>query len=943
MKRRLFTLLCGAILFGTSVGAADFSIGDYPVEIELPGQWRRKASVPGLGNDQFFSQRTSVRVAVIQRLTPLGGKPAIDFLFASMMDSMSGPSLVSMAPREVLVDQGDRYALAQSAILREAGIEVSYRWMITSRGGLTHIVIGFVPKPKQKHLQQILDPLVKKFPRPAAGSKWDREGGIISKEVSRDWGKVVFTHRPVAWGPGTADDAFFELDHSDGESLYFFEYDDWDAEDLADSLTSHYASTDYALIHPPKNRTYLENSGPEFRAEDPDGNSIRSWLIPIGDRSFLEVRLETGHSKEVADSIWESLFSSIAIELAPPVFAFPRVEEQPSASSPPPAAPQSVQAWLGGARWLGTAEGIRASGAFPVGDRWIVYGNGGIQELTADRSSRWIDQSDRSYRSGAITLAADNSLLYRWGLEQHRFVAEDQRWVAIEPRTSARVQLGSVRFQIEMPESRSQVGFSGLPEPNSPILVRIEGTSRTEVGPLTGKSAQWLVADRAGEHALIALEPVNLDESRPRWDLVDLQILHRDGSIKPLTTGWHVEAIAGGDGEWLVTGKPAEGIGGVYRVPLDGEPEMLLSGSEFRGVAIDADHVVVSGRPYEPALQSNRGTALYRVDRAVLVEWGPKSAPHGCARLNEIARRAIESTEGGLGSAFGSAEGIRSFLARASKVSEDLCSVPLPAGKALDTCFAQWIDEARLLNPDGIALITAMVTAAFLDSGAEWVASRTPISAVPILEPMRRATSFGIVRNPGRIVWTTLFDDDSYWRPISEVTRQVEGRTLYLGFDGVTLMGALMESSDVPAFAILEKDADSIGKFLTEHRENIYLRYEIYEHLMARGRYADLQACAKPFLQVEQPLFFDRRAALGARYAAGETSETEKLIEDLLDFVRRYPRAPAAYDLLAHTYLRRGGPDDGRRARACFERVLSLTEDGDEVDRARAGLDSLGE
>ena len=942
MNRCAFTLLCGIILFGTSLPAADFSVGDFPVEVELPGEWRRQTSVPGLGKDQFFSPRTSVRLAVLQRLTPLGGKPAIDALFQSMMESMRGPSLISMAPREVLVDRGDRYALAQSAILREAGMEISYRWLITCHDGLTHIVVGFVPKPKQGHLQSILDPLVRKFPAPGPGSKWAKEGNVLGREVARDWGRLTFTHRPIAWSPGTSDDAFFQLDHSDGESIAFFEYNDWDAEHIIQSLVSHYSGSDYALLEPPQERSRGKVTGREVRGEDPNGSSIRSWLVTLDERSFLEIRFETGHSGAIADAIWESMLAAIEVEIAPPVFAFPQVSNDPTVTPPPPPAPASVRAWLRGSRWLGTADGVRASGVLAVDDCWVVYGQGGIQEITSDRKTRWIDDGEWPYLPGSVIAADQNALLFRWGGEHHRFDEESQQWIPLQPHTSARLELGPVRFQVEMSSSRSQVGFSDVPQSSHATLVRFEGSARSET-PLPGQLVQWMVADQKGERALVALDPINLDESRPRWDLVDLQLLSRDGTLTPHLTGWQVEGIVGGNDEWLVTGSPAGGIGGIYRVPLEGEPELLLSGIEFRGVAIDSDHVVVAGPPYEPALESSGGTALYRVDRETLVAHGPASAPFGAVRMNEIAQRAVDFSEGSIHRQFESADAIRRFVARASNAAEDLCSRSLPTtGPELDRHFAQWIEDGRYLTPDGIALITALVTVGFLDAGAEWVPGQESLPSVSHVEPMRRATSFAVARNPGRIVWSTLFDNEGYWRPMAEVTNENEGRALYLGFDGAALMEKLEGVSDLTAFEVLEKSPGDIADFLKEHRKNIYLRYEIYEHLMARGRFADLQVCAQPFLEESDPLFFDRRAVLAARYAAGETSDTAKLIDDLLQFVRHYPAAPAAYDLLAHAYLRRGERDDGRRARACFDRVLTLTDRGDEVERARAGLANLG-
>ena len=951
-------ILSGTILLGTSAPGSPpaahapagrfstegFLIGDYPVQIALAGDWRRQTSVPGLGKDQFFSQRTSVRLAFLQRLAPLGGKPAIDFLFHSMMESMRGPNLVSMAPREVLVDQGDEYALAQSAILREAGMEISYRWLITSHGGLTHIVVGFVPKPKQQHLQRLLDPLVRDFPAPAPGSSWEREGGMESKEISRDWGTVVLTHRPAAWRPGGPGDAFFALDHSDGESLYFFEYEDWDEAEIAESLTTHFTNTDYSLLSAPKERVLRKVHGREFRAQDSNGSSVRSWLASTGGRSYLEIRLETGHSEEIAEAIWESLLSSIEVEIAPPVFAFPQVDSGDAASPPPSAAPPAIHAWLRSARWLGTAEGVRASGVLPTGDGWVVYGQGGIQRITADRKTRWVDQSDRSFPAGAVTLAADGSLLCRWGGMQHRFFEESGEWSPLHPRTSARVELKAAEFQIEMAETRSQVGFASLPHSGVARLVHLQGEDKELIRPLGGNLVQWICADRTRESAMIALEPINLDESRPRWDLIDLQLLHRDGSLTPLLRGWQVEAIAGGDQEWLVTGTPEGGVSGIYRVSATGDPQLLLSGIEFRGIAIDSDHVIVAGPPYEPALSASRGTALYRVDREVLANAGPASAPHGCHRLNQIAQRALADAEfQGVHGAFQDAPSIHAFVSRASEISEELFSVPLPPSNDLDRHFAQWIEEGRYLTPEGIALITAMVSRAFLEKGAEWVPSSVPISAVSTVEPMRRATSFTVVRNPGRIVWSTLFESEGYWRPITEVTTENEGRSLLLGFDGVALMRKLEETSDHSAFSILERDSSELTELLQEHRKNIYLRYEVYEHLMARRRYVDLQRCAQPFVEVEDPLFFDRRAVLAARYAEGDSSGSHGLIDDLIQFVRRYPGAPAAYDLLAHAYLRRGEKDDTRRARACFDRVLSLTDRGDEVERARLGLDALGQ
>jgi len=937
-------LLLALPLASAPAGDRPFEVGVHGANIRLDDSFQRKELEAGLGRDQFLG-KDGTRLIFLEQIASLPGSAVPRAMLQRSLEGIRNSPILQFVETDPIESRvrGERHELTAGARCKSSGMPVHYEVAAISEGGLAHLVLAIsAGKPTADLAASALRDALDDFAYPLPHSEWGRESALRPETFGFEWGKVSITYRPLLWEPESVSRTAFLQVSASGDMTYFYAFE------RADEERATYAGSVIALFEegdPPYDmgepvpRTVAGLPGTEIEGMTRAGDSsLRILLLDTGPRTLVELRLECPHPEEDVDAIWEAWLAGVSIEVYPEVTAFPA----PPASSPaaPREAPPEIAGWLAGSHWLGTVPGARARGAIPAGDGFLVFGSAGLHRVGGDGSVTQLRGNGQDVPPNSVAAPGDEILLRVDGALHS--VDESGELAPIEPRIRARAPLAESRLEVRAEGPASRFGWTLLPNHPSERLVEVGAGGERELASLAAEEIVWLVPSGDRSAVLIARRPRSLDGTSYRSDR--LACVARSATGEETALGeWDASHIAPAADGWVVTGRPIGGDHGVHHLPRNGSPELWISGHDFIGVTSEGSYAVVAGGAHLPARGAAGGTALYRVELETLRRLGPATMPFGGRRLEEIATEALLRTEGGRDAIFATRESIEAFAALCRGISEERCGRPLPRGAVeLDHVFFHWIRGASEIGEGGFTALCALLCEALFAGGGEWVPGRLVAVAQPRRGGANRATASAWARSVPRIVAETLYDEEGYWQPVSGVLADLEGRTLLIGVDDDALLAALHERSDAPMYALLAAaDPGPLLAHAREHPQNIYLRTEIYQHLAARGRHADIRALASTFLAAPEPLFIDVKADLAARLETAAAAERTELTVDLGEAIRRFPRSPFLYEILGEACRRRADPSDDRRARLCFQQVLELVEEGELAERARRALEEL--
>lgn len=939
----LCALVLGVSMFSTTdLEAKTFAIGAHGSRMQLPGGWQRKEHIAGLGRDQFVGPEGQ-RVTVIEIVSALDHPSGILDTYRSWVDNIGASSGFEIqAKGEPVQTESRGFVVVRGPLrIKDSGMTQHHELAVLAKDGLRYHCMAYSLAQHQDKLEATMDSLIKRFQFPRPSSEWARDVVPVTFYSSFDWGTLRIRYRKPMWEPMPDSEGLFAVEEVYGLTRFLaFEATDSSVEEYIEEVTSYLGGfyEGYTVPHQ-RPRTVGSVTGTELLGVAESGKrTVYSLILPVGEKRCLEFRLDAPLEERVAEPIWRRWSEGLSVEVFDPVEAFSAPEEEP-ATELSHAVP-AIDAWLSSARWLGTAPKIVARGCDRDEDDFIVYGKGGVQRIQPDRSVVDLHTSNETTFSGGDVVVDAEEVHMRFG--DTLYVYRDDEWFTSKPEARYRARLAEALILVQRQQEAKLSGFTGLPAMGpEALVVHRPGSEDVVAHPAAQGITTYIAPSGGGDHVFLARRPQNFDR---RWfwaHPVPCWQRNAAGDETPCGVWWLRHVGPAPDG-WVVTGRPQGGILGVYRVPMQGEPELLVSGADFIGVDLVESRLTVLGKPFAPAVGTSRGTAIYEVDLADVRAHGPLSMPFEIATLNEIAAAVFADKEL-TDELFATRASVEAFVAACHDLAKERCGRALPRGKVeLDAVLPEWLLYSHDVTPEAFALLVALLSDAFLAEGAEWVPGRAWPRGLPDRAFGLPSNSYVATYSPAAILSSTLYDDDGYWRPVSEVLAKVEGRELLIGLDAKALRQRHAQSSEAPAWQLLaEAKVAPLQAHLKKHKKKHYLRYEVYRHLAAEGRTQDMLVASAPFVTVEQPLFFDVRANLSARGANVTADTRDALVTSLRAAILRFPRAPALYALLGEAYLGYERRDDYRRAKQCFDRVLSLTDSGDHAVLAREALKGI--
>lgn len=944
---RVLTALLFIVISAATGFAEDYEIGQRGAVLRLGKGWTRSKIKAELGENQFsFDGGFFFVTETLSSLPPkYGARTMAEALLEGMKSGQTSDYEFISATEPTPYRWSEGFALAYDLIAKESSLDAFYRVIVVQKEDLVYSFIAWGLKANRAKVVRALGALPSALILPPEDSEWSRGRKEQRRTVVTTWGQVNASYAPGTWLDYDSEDAFFALTTPDDQMiLEIYAGDEGSFDAHVEMLEDHLPSGEVMVR--PLLSVELEWRGRRGRqlVAHTEDSSYTSLVVEISATESIEIRLTSDVEPSWVSSIFEGWLERIDVETIDLGLVFPTSAAE---SSPPDRSVASIDAWLSKSEWLGTAPGVRDGYARALGDGFATYGRGGVQAVPRADPPEWIfADGNRTFSANQLTVLGGHAY-YRFGDYLYR-LNESNEWIKTPYESLLEIELGGDPFFVLRPEEEFARGFDALGAYSREQLVRLVDGRRQVRSFDPKRSHLFLVANAAGTAAFIGRKPRYFDRYRRGAAPADCFAHAEDGSEVSLGSWYLIQVGPAADG-WVVTGEPheegrASGCVGIYWVRPGEKPELLISGWGFNGVSMDEDTLTVAGSPYLPAQTHSSGTAIYRVPLEAVREFGPRSAPFSSGTMNALGLEGLESLGQTPPEAFATAESIRAFVLKCRERAKETVGRDLPLGKIeIDAAFSGWIKSPREFDSAGRALLTALITDAFLTGGAEWVTGRHSQFDLPTRERWVRSSCFSRADHPGRILESTLHDSDGYYEPISEVENGLNGRRLVLGLDPVAIEERMLQDPEAELWPLIEGEPGPLAAYLDQRRDNSYLRYEIYQRLVQTKRFDVMATIAEPYLDVQTPLFLDLRAWLSGHLQTDNVEDWDAFLDTARRAIEEYPRAPALYLLLGDAYRVRGEDHDDRRAKLCYEKVLELRDDGKLATEAKASIKEIEE
>lgn len=939
------TLVCCLLLItATPSVSADtvFEIGDLGTKLTLGAGWKIDTAVQRTGVEDAFRRR-GLRLMVVGSETSLPPSVAARELYETLAVEFRAEGVFNRCdlgagvPRE----WPGRTALEGHGTGREFGISFVMRLVTVSEPGLVHAAILIAPLRQEEEMIDLCRTLPKRLTFPDEDAKWRTRLEEETRQLEFDWGDLSIRYAPALWKDDEIEGSPFAVEAGDDATTFYLFESRGQRFEVAVREHAEFLAEDVGQVVQERERKFGGVVGREFTVLRAETTTYRSLYLPVADRVALELRLFSPRSDELTDPIWEEWLRRVDLHFVGA--ELPELPESGGSVAAPGVAPLGAKPWLAGSTWIGTAPNVEVRGvawesARP--DVYLVYGRGGAERVHVTEPADWV------YSATNVTLDAGRCFLvggeprYRFGDWIYEREGEGD-WTELpgRPFIIAPFVEGEVRVHRALRERLP--GFESY-YASGPEKYVVDGSDEAKWSEPIDSRTMWLVPSLERDVLFRARASVPVHGTESESDRLDCAAFRSAGEFKSLGR-WIVRHVGPAAGGWIVTGAPDGGDMGIYLVAPGEQARLLVSGWQFVGVHADANAVVLAGSPYLPAQGKSSGTALYRVSRETLAEYGPLTQPFSPSRVNAIGARLLDSIEGPPASLFESEASIRAAAGAMRVDARTRVGTSLPRGEAeIDRAFQDWMREGRHFDSAGRAVLMILLCETWLDGGAEWVPAESSMRTVSRTDRWTRSNCYAMTRMPNRVLESTLFDEDGYYRPLAEIQRQLEGRRLLIGLDAGRLEARVDEGPEDTLWNLIAADdPEELVAHVGERSGNVYLRYEVYLHLSARLRSDAMARVARPFLTAPDPLFMDARAWVSSQLASREVVDWEPVLDQCKRALETYPRAPALHFLLGEIYRRRGDEGDARLARVCFQRVAKLTDKGDVLDDANKALEEL--
>ncbi len=960
LPRFFFWTVLGCAGVVSQAAGETFDVGAFHAKLELPGNWRRIALIPNFGPDQFqLASKKGVAYATCTECDFLIDSEAdhrrlLDHVFAAL-----GASDLGVTDRRAfdyrVLQNAERGSIGYRQ--RVGKVETWHETSILSRDGLAYLFDVWMVGAREEDVALLSDAILDSFTFPVAGSVSAVTTERVEHRVALDGWSITLETRPCELNPRkpSGDSILSLVSRNSDVAAYFLPQRGVDSATAAleaalratDAITSSEA--------PAPRRTILVDGREalsEVRPIASDPSSLIEFIeVPLGDGTFLDLRLQYPTPVECCSGVRRRLVESIRIGDPPALGLHPKVE--PAKNLEPELAP-----------WRSVLASSRHVLVLPAGFTDASRASSGDVVIATETNAFRVDAAFESATS----------------LYEGRPVAKP-RWVAaFSDRLILRTESPSALLEIagtaESPAAfeagqvlarrdEAVVLLRAASSPRDPIpgflaaeewepievAVREQGRDERSIARLPRGS--WIDATLAADDSVIvigsldngddgAVEPIRL-----RAVPIDASAPDSSGVDAVLGTWRAIVEIAASDRGVLVTGTPSDGVPGIHRVGLDGRRDLLLGGTEVVGVGESGGRLLFVA-PWASDAVAYGSRHAYVAPIADLESLALACAPFTRGELERIAVAALAdlAPAPALPSALlADPAGVERFLAAAEAHAQKSFGRALPVTpKEVDRLFAVSSRGDRI-SAAGTALVGALMARAFASAGAEWVGAREHRAGDAAREVAFPAQSdFALGIDPLAYAAFNLDADGRGWRAVAESISAFSGRRVFLGTDSESVTASVRGAARTGVFEAVDRgDAGAILPTLLELRANVGLRDSVYRRLVALGFAEALRDVAEPFATEGVPAFLDVHASLAARTAlARDAAGAAALIPSLRAAIEEHGAIPALYVLLGLAYERSEIERGRELAKLCYREALAREPAELVKADAEAGLARIG-
>lgn len=930
----------------------------------IPGDdWERRTINKDLGPDQFLRADRNYFMVVLETFDLYEVRSdfvdKLDAFAAGISGSKPDPEL-GYARHDGVTRATRRFAASS------AGLDFRYQIDLISAGdGLGYVFLSWSVKSAGEGLEQQMEATLAGFELPGPESEWAKKATPSRHELEFAGRTVELTYRDSVFEEGSSRAGQrYSLNAGNGSLSVHLLLDELggDADSALDQvLTIATQGEDYEELA----RSDVERGGPGsdlapgrqalLRRDGDPPIDLAVAVIDAGDGDWVDLRMVSTGSTGHREGLWNRLLASVRVTTPDDLDAYPVVSTPPEAESTYLA--PGARRLLEESHLLGT---VSAPVSAVVGDGDLLVRDGRRVTLVSPApagegepgSTRVLYESD-DYFGGTLVPWGEWVLLVRDGedlsvitdgeLEPASFKAD-----VVAPAGPADVDLLLARNG----KSTELVGFGDLPSVGlSLIVARGDGGKERILFGLEDQDVTALARRSTGE-VLSAATVRTVLSAAEEGPPVHLYLVSR-GHREPEEIGrWQrIDRLEPGPDGWLVTGAPAEGGPGVYRVSDDGTTELLLSGSPTGLVLTDTELTFSSAKCLEPSEDTYR-FCVYRADLDLVRELGRTFQPFTTEIVNRIAARVWPDLDGNPADVFpATRQAIADTVATADEVARELAGVELPvAGAGVDDLLGSMTYDSEV-SDGGVLLLSVVLSESLLRDGAAWEPAgeaRRSTGAAHDAGSWEAENAFAVGLHPLTVVVSTLYEEDGWYRPVETIADRAAGRTIVLGLDP-DAVAARVRAEVIPGLEepLRAARVEPLAAALAARPENVHLRQVVYEQLAAGGHQAELAELAGRFAARDDARGEDLVAWMAARLAAEPSpEETSAAIADLRAAIERAPDEAGLYLLLGAAYERTSDADDPGRSRklaqACYRKARDTVAWGplrSQADEALARLE----
>ncbi|MFC1849270.1 ABC transporter permease [candidate division CSSED10-310 bacterium] len=671
------------------------------------------------------------------------------------------------------------------------------------------------------------------------------------------------------------------------------------------------------------------------------------YSIPLRSGLNLDLRFITPAPAEDYSKIIDTFLSNLKITDPPKIDAFPEVKVKEK-SFP---VNEHVRSLLEHSKRIGNM-GTKSRGQMIAKLGNQIYTSSGYEiislsletgkKTTLFRSEKWNELEPVGLYKGSLLLVSKD--------DKVNYIIESKLQPLSWNASRIRIIQDNKLLLTRRPEDLTVTGWDYLPdERGDQLIIRNQNGKEQTISMSKNRRVETMGVDRPGTKALLATSELSMFPVYSEYSLLQLSLLTiQSEKWRDLGQWQTISRIASADNAWLLTGQPEDGLQGIYRLDEQGKSKLLISGSNFTGIDLNSKQLIFTTSAklsHDPAPKDD--FIVYQIGLDHIQKNGILAMPFSVPVLNEIASTVFKET--GLIPAslevFTSRAAIKEFVETANTICNRKIGRPFPHRPFEFDDLLSELGYAPLdLSEGGFQLICALYCEILLREGAIWIDgsvshpsfaySRTDMTNLFVLPIL-----------PLELIRDTLYSEDGWHRPATDVIKYAAGRKFVLSGDPEALDRKTLEfnvQKQQVITLINQKRFKELKQYVLKRIANNYLRGEIYKRLAARKHHQVLIDIAGTFCRRDEATVDDHRAWLSARFSSlKDKTDVKHIIEDLRSTIKLFPQDEVFYYLLGLAYERDDRPNAIAYARACYDKVLDLNSWSLSAQKSQEALDRL--